>query len=98
MFNFGQPEPGDIVKNLKPRRSPFISLNCEAHNFMFGFMMAPKNPYAVVVGEDGTYTIDNIPAGEYTVKAWHPRFGLKEAKVTVAAGAAAEADFTFSPE
>jgi hypothetical protein len=98
MFNFGQPEPGDIVKNLKPRRSPFISLNCEAHNFMFGFMMAPKNPYAVVVGEDGTYTLDNIPAGEYTVKAWHPRFGLKEAKVTVAAGAAAEADFTFSPE
>lgn len=98
MFNFGQPEPGDIVKKLKPRRSPFISLNCEAHNFMFGFMMAPKHPYAVVVNEDGSYTIDDIPAGEYTVKAWHPRFGLKEETVTVAAGTAADTDFTFAAE
>ena len=98
MFNFGQPEPGDIIKKLKPRRSPFISLNCEAHNFMFGFMMAPKHPYAVVVGEDGSYTLDDIPAGDYTITAWHPRFGLKEANVTVAAGAAVDADFTFTPE
>ena len=36
MFNFGQPEPGDIEKQLKPRRSPYIAMNCEAHNFMFG--------------------------------------------------------------
>ena len=98
MFNFGQPEPGDIVKKLKPRRSPFISLNCEAHNFMFGFMMAPKHPYAVVVGEDGSYSIDDIPPGDYTIKAWHPRFGIKEANVTVAADAVADADFTFTPE
>ena len=98
MFNFGQPEPGDIIKKLKPRRSPFISLNCEAHNFMFGFMMAPKHPYAVVVGEDGSYTLDDIPAGDYTIKAWHPRFGLKEANVSVAAGVAVDADFTFTPE
>lgn len=98
MFNFGQPDPGDIVKKLRPRRSPFISLNCEAHNFMFGFMMAPKHPYAVVVDEDGSYTIGDIPAGEYTVKAWHPRFGLKEATVIVTAGAAIDADFTFSAE
>ena len=55
VFNFGQPDPGDIKQDLKPRRSPYISINCEAHNFMFGFMMAPKNPYAVVVKDDGTY-------------------------------------------
>ena len=56
MFNFGQPDPGDIQQDIKPRRSSFIGLNCEAHNFMFGFMMAPTHPYAVVVGEDGSYT------------------------------------------
>ena len=98
IFNFGQPDPGDIVKNLKPRRSSFISLNCEAHNFMFGFMMAPKHPYAVVVNEDGTYSLDDIPAGEYTVKAWHPSIGIKETNVTVAAGSAVNADFSFSSE
>lgn len=98
MFNFGQPDPGEIVKDLKPRRSPFISLNCEAHNFMFGFMMAPPHPYAVVVGDDGSFTLDDVPAGEYTIKAWHPRFGIETATVTVAAGAAVDTDFTFKPE
>lgn len=96
MFNFGQPDPGDIVKKIKPRRSVFIAINCEAHNFMFGFRMAPKHPYAVVVNEDGTYSLDDVPPGTYTVKAWHPRFGIKKSKVTVAAKGTAKANFAFS--
>ncbi len=96
MFNFGQPDPGDIDQKLKPRRSPHISINCEAHNFMFGFMMAPKHPYAVVVNDDGTFSLDDIPPGKYTVKAWHPRLGIKKAKLEVPAGGAVETNFTFS--
>ncbi len=96
MFNFGQPEPGDIKKKLKPRRSSFISMNCEAHNFMFGFMMAPKHPYAVVVNEDGTYTLGDVPAGDYNVGAWHPRFGIQKTKLTVPANGTAQANFTFT--
>lgn len=96
LFNFGQPEVGDISDKVKPRRSSYIAINCEAHNFMFGYMMAPTHPYAVVVGEDGSFSIDNIPAGDYTLVAWHPRYGLKEAEFSVADGAAAEANFAFS--
>lgn len=96
IFNFGQPDPGDIEKELKPRRSQFIGINCEAHNFMFGFMMAPEHPYAEVVGEDGSFTIKDVPPGTYTVRAWHPRFGLKEVKVTVPSKGTADANFEFS--
>ncbi len=95
LFNFGQPDPGDIEKELKPRRSHHIAINCEAHNFMFGFMMAPEHPYAEVVGDDGSYAIKDVPPGTYTVKAWHPRLGLQEAKVTVPAKGTAEASFEF---
>lgn len=96
LFNFGQPDPGDIVKKVKPRRSPFISINCEAHNFMFGFMLAPEHPYAVVVDEAGNFSIDNIPPGTYQLKAWHPMIGLQTTEVTVAAGEVLESDFSFS--
>lgn len=96
LFNFGQPDPGDISEKLKPRRSHFIAVNCEAHNFMFGFMMAPKHPYAVVVGEDGSYTIKDVPPGKYTVKAWHPRFGVKKTKLAIKAGESADLKFAFS--
>ncbi len=96
IFNFGQPEPGDIKEKLKPRRSHYVGINCEAHNFMFGFMMAPIHPYAVVVGDDGSFSIDNIPPGKYTVKAWHPTLGVKKMKLTVAAKASVDANFKFS--
>jgi len=96
LFNFGQPEVGEISDKIKPRRSSYIAINCEAHNFMFGFMMAPTHPYAVVVAEDGSFSIDGIPAGDYTLVAWHPRYGLKEAEITVEAAGAAEANFSFS--
>ncbi len=96
MFNFGQPDPGDIEQKLKPRRSAYISINCEAHNFMFGFMMAPKHPYAVVVKEDGTFSIDDVPPGKYTVKAWHPKFGVKKSTLTVPASGQVDANFAFS--
>ncbi len=96
MFNFGQPDPGDIEEQLKPRRSHYVSINCEAHNFMFGFMMVPKHPYAVVVGEDGSYSLSDVPPGKYTLKAWHPRLGVQRAKITVSEGGAVAQDFSFS--
>lgn len=98
IFNFGQPEPGDIEKNLKPRRSPYISLNCEAHSFMFGFVMAPAHPYAVVVNEDGSYTIEDIPPGDYKLKVWHPTLGVHEADLTITANATVETNFVFGDE
>jgi len=98
LFNFGQPDKGDIEKALKPRRSSYISLNCEAHNFMFGFMLAPEHPYAVVVNADGTYKIDNVPPGEYTLKAWHPKLGVQKTKVTVPAKGKVESNFEFSKQ
>ena len=96
MFNFGQPDPGDITDKIKPRRSSYIAINCEAHNFMFGFMLAPVNPYAVVVGDDGSFSIDNIPPGKYTLKAWHPRLGVMKTEITIAAKGALETSFQFS--
>ncbi|VAW10091.1 hypothetical protein MNBD_ALPHA09-1094 [hydrothermal vent metagenome] len=98
LFNFGQPEPGEITDKIKPRRSSYIAINCEAHNFMFGFMMAPPHPYAVVVGDDGSFKIDNLPPGDYTLVAWHPRYGLKEVDISIEAGGAVETGFTFSDE
>ena len=96
IFNFGQPEPGDIEKQLKPRRSHFISMNCESHNFMFGFMMAPTHPYAVVVEEDGSYAIDAVPPGSYTVKAWHPTLGIQESTISISQKEVVETNFSFS--
>jgi subtilisin family serine protease len=51
---------------------------------------------SAVTGTDGTYTIDNVPAGGYKVVASHSTFRAPEAvSVTVTAGESVTADFTF---
>ncbi|MCP3902239.1 MAG: carboxypeptidase regulatory-like domain-containing protein [Planctomycetes bacterium] len=98
LINRNQPAPGEAIEKVKTVRSPFIAINCQVHNFMFGFMMAPTHPYCVVVREDGTYSITDIPPGEYSLKVWHPRLGIQKTKVTVPAKGEAHADFEYTKD
>lgn len=47
------------------------------------------------MASNGSYTINNVPPGSYTVTAWQEELGTQTAKVTVAAGGSASADFSF---
>ncbi len=97
MYNEGQPPgSGDINTEIKARmRGNLIRVNCEAHNFMFAWMFAADNPYAVYTGKDGSFTIDNIPPGKHILRAWHPTLGLKEKKLEVKAGETLSHHFTY---
>jgi hypothetical protein len=95
VFNVSQPEPNTVTKNVKLRRGPAIKVECDAHDFMHSFVFVARNPYFAVVQDDGTFTIDNVPAGNYTIKAWHGMLKNQKAKVDVPAGGTATVDFSF---
>ncbi len=96
VMNVSQPKQGATTKKkVKLKRGAGMKLECDAHDFMHGFVFVAKNPYYAVVADDGTYTINDIPAGKYKVKAWHGTLGEKKGKATVTAGGAATVDFTF---
>jgi len=71
-----------------------IPVKCNIHPWMHGYIAVVKGPYGVS-DEKGSYTIDNVPPGSYTLTAWQETFGTQTQKVTVAAGKPATADFTF---
>lgn len=96
MFNIGQPDKGDMKQPVKMRRSNVVKIECDAHDFMHAWAFAADNPYLAVTREDGSFAIDNLPAGDYELKAWHPVLGEKSATVSVKGGAAATASFEFS--
>jgi hypothetical protein len=95
LTNVSQPEPGTVTNTIRMKKGPAIKVECDAHDFMHGFVFVAKNPYFAKVGEDGSFTIDNVPAGSYTIKAWHGMLKNQKAKVKVDAGGSASVDFTF---
>ena len=93
-WNRSQP-PGapPIVQTWKSEEIA-ISVKCNIHPWMHGWHVVVKGPYATT-DENGSYTIHGVSPGSYTVTAWQEELGTQTAKVTVAAGAPAKADFTF---
>lgn len=98
LFNFGQPPEEPVITTpVRPRRAHEIRLECDAHDFMLGWIYAADTPYTVLVDDEGTFAIDGVPPGTYTVRAWHPYLGTQEQDVTLAPGETGEATFTFVP-
>ncbi len=96
VMNVSQPKQGaTTTKKVKLKRGAGMKIECDAHDFMHGFVFVAKNPYYAVVAEDGTYTINDIPAGKYKMKAWHGTLGEQKGKATVDAGGSTTVDFTF---
>jgi len=92
-WNQSQP-PGAPPVEKSWKAPEFIEVKCNIHPWMHGYFAVVKGPYATSDG-NGSYTINNVPPGSYTVTAWQEAAGTQTQKVTVAAGGAATADFTF---
>lgn len=65
---------------------------CHLHPWMRMFLHVLPNPYYAVSGKDGTFAIKGLPPGDYTVEAWHEKFGT----ITMKVKAGAKADFTYA--
>ena len=68
---------------------------CDMHPWMSGFLGVNKNPFQAVTGADGKFKLEGLNPGKYTLEAWHEKFGVKKAEVTVAPGKSAAATFKF---
>lgn len=71
---------------------------CGMHEFMQSWGFVVDNPYYAKTAKDGTYTIDGLLPGTYTVGIWHPQFKVFEKEVTVEAGKIARLDFAFNAD
>jgi len=72
-FNFGSPsnsvmdEAGDAFLE---RAGKYI-LKCDIHPWMNAFIHVVEHPYYVVTGADGSFVLEHVPPGEYTLVCWH---------------------------
>ena len=95
LFNFAQPEQGHIRQmKMRPRRSKIISLKCDIHDFMAGWIFVADNPFCAVA-RDGTFTISGVPPGTHKLTAWHPILGEQSVEIELGEAGTLEHDFTF---
>ncbi len=104
-----QNERGNIILNtplpvstqarggvLHYRKGKHISqMICGMHEFMQSWGFVVNNPYNAKTAKDGTYTIEGLPPGTYTVSIWHPHYKVYKREVTVLAKKATRLDFAF---
>jgi len=93
-FNLGMP-PTLKEKDITLNKPELFHVKCDVHPWMKAYVAVMTHPYFAVTGDDGSFTIDNLPAGTYTIEAWHERLGTQTAEVKVGASGAASANFSF---
>jgi plastocyanin len=87
--------PGSKIEESFPRQEIAIPVKCNVHPWMRGYVAVFKHPYFAVTGKDGSFALNNLPPGTYTIQAWHEKLGTSTQKITIGANESKNIDFVF---
>ncbi len=72
VFNIAQPIKGVKTMTKPLTKCGVLLATCDAgHPWMSAYVVVASNPYYTVSDQNGSYRLENIPPGNYTLKMWH---------------------------
>jgi hypothetical protein len=97
VINLALPNKDQVIAKRKILRKPgLLSLVCDAHDFMQGYIWCLPHPYAAVTDETGQFELTGVPPGDHKLKIWHEALGEQTVDVTVAAGETATVEIELT--
>ena len=93
-WNLSQP-PGSQPISKKYDKEEFIPVKCNIHPWMHGYFAVLKTSHYDVSKGGGDFKLPNLPAGKYTITAWHEDYGTQTADVTITGNESKDVNFTF---
>lgn len=95
VFNVAQPLRD--MKHTLRYDSPevMVGYKCDVHPWMASYCGVLSHPFFTATDDQGAFTIGRLPAGDYTLEAWHEELGTRSVTVAVAEGEAKTVNFTF---
>ena len=97
-FNISQPRAGITSNQSFNVAEVMVPVRCDVHGWMNAYIGVVDHPYFATSDATGNFSIANVPAGTYTMTAWHEEYGTMTTSVTVAAQATAEVAFDYSAD
>lgn len=94
-FNQGQPVQGVRYSHTFSTDEVMVPFKCDVHAWMNAWVGVVNHPYFAVTGAAGTFALPNLPAGTYTVEAWHEAAGTVAGAATVTAQGTASLALAF---
>jgi plastocyanin len=94
-FNVAQPKKG-MKLTKKFDKAEVFKVKCEVHTWMGAYIGVFGHPFFAVTGNDGSFSLRKLPAGDYTLETWHEKYGTQAMKVKVGATGEAKADFKYT--
>ena len=97
-FNIAQPTQG--MKSTKSFAAPEIMVKCacNVHPWMSMYIGVTDHPFFGVSDDQGAFSLSGLPAGTYTLEAWHEKYGTQTQQVTVGEGESKSVDFAFTTQ
>ena len=94
-FNFGQAMKGMKNTEVFTTREVMVPFSCNVHPWMKAYGGILDHPYFAVTSAGGKFELKNLPAGTYTVEAWHEKMPAQTQTVTIAEKETKQITFTF---
>ena len=88
-FNLALPDKGVKIVSELPRPG-LVRVECDAHGWMLAHIYVADSPYYALTGADGSFSITDVPPGNYTLVATQYWAGDTETPVTVKGGETAK--------
>ena len=84
-FNLALPNKGTRIP-VELTRSGMVRVECDAHGWMLAHIYVADSPYYALTGKDGSFSITDIPPGDYTLVTSQSFLGDTETAMTVKSG------------
>lgn len=94
-FNLGMPVKGMKLQKTFTSPEVMVKIKCDVHPWMVAYAGVLDHPFFSVSGAEGAFELKGVPAGTYTIEAWHEKLGMQTQQVTLTADEAKTLDFTF---
>lgn len=97
-FNLAQMAGGKDIERSMDQPEVIVRFKCDVHPWMFAYVGVLPHPYFAVTDKDGKFKIEGVPAGKYSLVAFHRKsHGTEDKAVTqeiTVADKAVSANFT----